>query len=70
MKLVTEQDGGFTPEDLVDSTPYSIMFGPDKCGATNKVRDGEEEETLCGCARKNGAWNRVFPLSEREREEG
>ena len=28
----------FNPADLTDGTPYSIMFGPDKCGATNKVR--------------------------------
>lgn len=27
----------FTPAGLVDTTPFSIMFGPDKCGATNKV---------------------------------
>lgn len=27
----------FDPETLVEATPYSIMFGPDKCGATNKV---------------------------------
>jgi calnexin len=36
MKLVTDDDA-FTPEGLVDSTPYTIMFGPDKCGSTNKV---------------------------------
>lgn len=35
-KLVS-QDAAFTPEGLVESTPFSIMFGPDKCGATNKV---------------------------------
>ena len=29
---------GFDPADLTDGTPYSIMFGPDKCGATNKAR--------------------------------
>ena len=28
----------FDPADLTDGTPYSIMFGPDKCGATNKAR--------------------------------
>eukprot|EP01025_Chloroclados_australasicus_P003704 TRINITY_DN10889_c0_g1_i2.p1 TRINITY_DN10889_c0_g1~~TRINITY_DN10889_c0_g1_i2.p1 ORF type:complete len:547 (+),score=99.63 TRINITY_DN10889_c0_g1_i2:150-1643(+) len=27
----------FKPEDLVQSTPYTIMFGPDKCGTTDKV---------------------------------
>jgi calnexin len=29
--------GGAPLEELDGSTPYSIMFGPDKCGATNKV---------------------------------
>lgn len=23
-----------------DKTPYTIMFGPDKCGLDNKVSDG------------------------------
>ncbi|KAG7670193.1 hypothetical protein Ndes2526A_g06526 [Nannochloris sp. 'desiccata'] len=36
MKFVTA-DKSFTPSGLVDSTPYTIMFGPDKCGLTNKV---------------------------------
>ncbi|GAB5368662.1 hypothetical protein AAMO2058_001338900 [Amorphochlora amoebiformis] len=27
---------GFSPESLTDSTPYTIMFGPDKCGNSNK----------------------------------
>ncbi|KAK9855449.1 hypothetical protein WJX84_001402 [Apatococcus fuscideae] len=27
----------FDPETLVEATPYSVMFGPDKCGSTNKV---------------------------------
>lgn len=31
VKLLTHFDD-FRPEDLVDSTPYSVMFGPDKCG--------------------------------------
>lgn len=25
-------------EEFSNTTPYVIMFGPDKCGATNKVR--------------------------------
>lgn len=25
------------PEQLKDDTPYTVMFGPDKCGSTNKV---------------------------------
>lgn len=28
---------GFDMANLKDDTPYSIMFGPDKCGGTNKV---------------------------------
>lgn len=27
----------FDPSELTDGTPYTVMFGPDKCGATNKV---------------------------------
>jgi calnexin len=29
--------GAFAADGLTDATPYSVMFGPDKCGATNKV---------------------------------
>ncbi|KAL4459051.1 hypothetical protein ABPG75_013916 [Micractinium tetrahymenae] len=36
LKFVTA-DGEFKPEGLKDDTPYTVMFGPDKCGATNKV---------------------------------
>lgn len=25
-------------DELKDDSPYTIMFGPDKCGSTNKVR--------------------------------
>ncbi len=25
------------PEDMTNETPYIVMFGPDKCGSTNKV---------------------------------
>lgn len=31
------QESGWTAADLKDNTGYSIMFGPDKCGSTNKV---------------------------------
>ena len=27
----------FDASGLVEETPYVVMFGPDKCGATNKV---------------------------------
>ncbi len=26
-------------DEFSNASPYVIMFGPDKCGATNKVRD-------------------------------
>lgn len=29
--------GEFEASGLKDDTPYTVMFGPDKCGATNKV---------------------------------
>lgn len=37
IKFVTADDA-FTPSGLKDDTPYTVMFGPDKCGDTNKVR--------------------------------
>ena len=36
MKFLTATPD-FEPDSLEDGTPYSIMFGPDKCGTTNKV---------------------------------
>ena len=39
LKLLTATEG-FTPETFNDKTPYTIMFGPDKCGPTGKVRGG------------------------------
>ena len=29
--------GEFEASGLKDDTPYTVMFGPDKCGSTNKV---------------------------------
>ncbi|KAG0452642.1 hypothetical protein HPP92_025306 [Vanilla planifolia] len=31
------QEAEWTPKDFNNESPYSIMFGPDKCGSTNKV---------------------------------
>ena len=31
-------NGGTAPGKLDGDTPYTIMFGPDHCGGTNKVR--------------------------------
>ena len=33
-------DKAFTPKGLKDDTPYTVMFGADKCGDTNKVGAG------------------------------
>ncbi|EEF51668.1 calnexin homolog [Ricinus communis] len=37
LKYLRPQEAGWTPKDFDNDSPYSIMFGPDKCGATNKV---------------------------------
>ncbi|XP_065836879.1 calnexin-like [Oscarella lobularis] len=36
MKLLT-QDTQFDLKDFRDNTPYTVMFGPDKCGNTDKI---------------------------------
>ena len=36
MKFLTQKEG-FSAEDLKEDTPYTVMFGPDKCGSTDKV---------------------------------
>uniref|UniRef100_A0A2P2M1E1 Calnexin homolog n=1 Tax=Rhizophora mucronata TaxID=61149 RepID=A0A2P2M1E1_RHIMU len=37
LKYLRPQDAGWIPKEFDNESPYSIMFGPDKCGATNKV---------------------------------
>lgn len=38
LKYLQPQGAGWTPKDFDNESPYSIMFGPDKCGSnTNKV---------------------------------
>jgi calnexin len=36
MKLL-QDNKALHAEEFSNSSPYIIMFGPDKCGATNKV---------------------------------
>jgi calnexin len=36
MKLLQDNKKALA-DDFSNTTPYVIMFGPDKCGATNKV---------------------------------
>ncbi|KAH9452283.1 hypothetical protein Pst134EB_016239 [Puccinia striiformis f. sp. tritici] len=37
LKLLKESPTGIQAQEFSDKTEYSIMFGPDRCGATNKV---------------------------------
>ncbi|GAA5921403.1 hypothetical protein JCM3775_003033 [Rhodotorula graminis] len=37
IKLLTESAEGIQAEEFSDKTPYTIMFGPDRCGSTSKV---------------------------------
>ncbi|XP_051119083.1 calnexin homolog [Andrographis paniculata] len=37
LKYLRPQEAGWIPEEFDNESPYTIMFGPDKCGATNKV---------------------------------
>ncbi|KAG5439162.1 hypothetical protein PCANB_001461 [Pneumocystis canis] len=37
LKLITASNEDIRYKDFSDRTPYTIMFGPDKCGSTNKV---------------------------------
>jgi calnexin len=37
LKYLRPQEAGWKPKEFDNDSPYTIMFGPDKCGATNKV---------------------------------
>ncbi|RZS23767.1 hypothetical protein BHM03_00056750, partial [Ensete ventricosum] len=37
LKYLRPQGAGWSPKGFDNESPYSIMFGPDKCGSTNKV---------------------------------
>uniref|UniRef100_A0A7N0VEM1 Calnexin n=1 Tax=Kalanchoe fedtschenkoi TaxID=63787 RepID=A0A7N0VEM1_KALFE len=37
LKFLRPQEAGWVPRQFNNESPYSIMFGPDKCGVTNKV---------------------------------
>jgi len=37
IKLASQQGDDWSPPDVTNETPYTVMFGPDKCGGTNKV---------------------------------
>ncbi|PON35728.1 Calreticulin/calnexin [Trema orientale] len=37
LKYLQPQDAGWKAKEFDNESPYSKMFGPDKCGSTNKV---------------------------------
>lgn len=37
LKFLRTQEAGWKSKEFDNESPYSIMFGPDKCGTTNKV---------------------------------
>ncbi|KAL0429687.1 UNVERIFIED_CONTAM: Calnexin1 [Sesamum radiatum] len=37
IKYLRPQVAGWAPKEFDNESPYTIMFGPDKCGVTNKV---------------------------------
>ncbi|KAL0380310.1 UNVERIFIED_CONTAM: Calnexin1 [Sesamum angustifolium] len=37
IKYLRPQDAGWAPKEFDNESPYTIMFGPDKCGVTNKT---------------------------------
>ncbi|KAJ7517333.1 hypothetical protein O6H91_21G019300 [Diphasiastrum complanatum] len=37
LKFLLPQEAGWTPSQFDNESPYSIMFGPDKCGSNSKV---------------------------------
>lgn len=38
LKLISQSDKPFNPNKLKSKTPFSIMFGPDRCGPDSRVR--------------------------------
>jgi hypothetical protein len=38
LKLLSQTAEEFKPKKLKPKTPFSIMFGPDRCGADSRVR--------------------------------
>ncbi|KAF3620174.1 Calnexin -like protein [Capsicum annuum] len=37
LKYLRPQEAGWIPKEFSNESPYTIMFGPDKCGGTNKI---------------------------------
>ena len=48
MKLLQE-NAALHAEEFSNASPYVIMFGPDKCGSTNKVSFAAEAFSDVNC---------------------
>ena len=48
MKLLQE-NAALHAEEFSNASPYVIMFGPDKCGSTNKVSSAAEACSDMNC---------------------
>lgn len=48
MKLL-QDNKALHAEEFSNASPYIIMFGPDKCGATNKVSFTSSRPRKCAC---------------------
>jgi hypothetical protein len=52
LKLLSQTAEEFNPKKLKPNTPFSIMFGPDRCGADSRVRTQRwfaGRDTAAGC---------------------
>jgi hypothetical protein len=58
MKLLSPPDG-WAPQRLRSRTPYSIMFGPDRCGAAARVREGAGGPSIGAAEAPRGRGRRV-----------
>lgn len=46
LKFVSDSEE-FDPSSLKEATPYTIMFGADKCGSTNKANTNQQLTICC-----------------------
>jgi hypothetical protein len=64
LKFLTA-DADIKFEELKDDSPYTVMFGPDKCGSTNKVRARPLKCcTWCACGAQTLATRRLLSTSK------
>eukprot|EP00270_Netrium_digitus_P004793 TRINITY_DN1612_c0_g1_i2.p1 TRINITY_DN1612_c0_g1~~TRINITY_DN1612_c0_g1_i2.p1 ORF type:complete len:561 (-),score=70.99 TRINITY_DN1612_c0_g1_i2:228-1910(-) len=66
LKFLMEQGSDWSPENFKEDSPYSIMFGPDKCGATNKVHFiYRHKHPISGAYVEHHLKNPPFPPSDK-----